>query len=116
MRYLDSEDEFVQRAAVNGLAYVYDEEVGDRLVELLPTRSDVTQLLIVRVLGRVNDASRAEALLAFAKEPTLIPTKVAWIDTMGKLAPNMARPVLQSWATSPREYLVDAARRALAGP
>jgi len=100
--------------AVKGLAYVYDPSVGGTLARRLATEEPWVQGEIIRTIGKARDKGRVDALTKLVRQPTLVATKLAWIEAMMALAPNRAAPILKKWADSPSAELAAAARKALA--
>ena len=114
MADLDNPDRDIRSGAVYGLGYVWDKEVGDALAARLLVEDPGIQASIIRAMNRANDGSHVDLLVEFAAEPSLVRTKLAWIQAMEKLAPARAVPALEYWATSSNGELAAAARKALA--
>lgn len=115
LKYLDDPNHQARAAAVDGLSYVYDAEIGARLTARLAVEREIPEL-IVRTLGKSGDPTRLPALLALADKPTLIATKLALIEALRELqAVDRLQPKLESWSRSPDPTLTEAAQRALAG-
>ncbi len=114
MADLDDPDPDIRSAAVSGLGYVWDKAVGDALAARLVAEEPDIQTSIIAAMGRADDGSHVDLLVEFAAEPSLVRTKLAWIQAMEKLAPARAVPALEYWATSPNDELAVAARKALA--
>ena len=111
---LHSEDQRVRINAVEGLACVCTDQVAEELAKRLPTETEPVQCAIMQAMRRNNDARHVQALLAVAGEPTMVETKLVWIETMQAVAPAKARPVLTKWTGSPNESLAKAVVAALA--
>ena len=70
---------------------------------------------IIKALGQSKSPAAKTALIELVKQPTLIDTKLAWIEASANLPDDQVKPVLNRWATSPDKRLADAANDALRG-
>lgn len=113
LKLLESSEAYIRAQAVKALAYVWCPEIGNKLAELLRKEEPLVRSEIVRAMGRANDKWHVEALKTMVEEPTLIGTKIAWIETMGKLAPDYAINAMKKWSESPNQTLAEAASKAL---
>ena len=104
----------LRAVAVNALAGVYDDAVGDALAKRLGTEEIRPVEAIIMAMGYAKDKRHIEQLMAVVQEPTLVSTKLAWIDVMMELAPEKALPIIRTWADSPDAYLSAACKEAMA--
>jgi len=113
LKCLESSSPHLRAEAAKALAYLYDDSVGDALAGRLESEDSEVKRAIIRAMGKARDKRHVEALTSLAGEPTLVKTKLAWIETMMALAPEKARPFLQKWLRSPNDELAAAAKKAL---
>ena len=114
LRCFGSSSEQLRAKAARALAWVYDESLADLLAERLPAEPPRVRAAIIGTMGKSRPGRYVGPLLRLLDEPTLISTKLAWIEAMLSLAPPRALPILRTWSTSPSKDLAAAARRAIA--
>lgn len=115
LKYIESADPMVRCAAAQALGQVFDRSVGDALVQQLGDEHPGVQAESIRSLGRGGHRRYVADLLNVIREPTLVHTKLAWIEAMVSLAPDKAQGILTEWARSPSRMLSEAAQKALDG-
>lgn len=113
MKYLDHPNPQYRAGAARALGSVYDKTVGDAFAQRLSTEQSWVRLEMILAIGRGGDTSRLSTLVAAVEQPTLVSTKLAWIQTMMKLHPKEARAILNKWAASRNGELSRAGRQAL---
>ncbi len=114
MNYIDHPNTQYRAGAVKALGFVYGKTVGDAFARRLPAEDDWVRTEMIRAIGKAGDSSRLKVLMSAVEEPTLIGTKLAWIETMMRLHPAKAQPMLKKWAISPNAKLAAKAQKALA--
>jgi HEAT repeat protein len=112
LKLMESAKAYVRARAVKALVYIWSAETGDKLAALLPEEEPLVRSEIVRALGHANDKRHAKTLIWLLREPTLIETKIAWIEAMSKLAPADALNTIDKWSKSPNQTLAAVASKA----
>lgn len=110
--YLENPDHQARAGAIRGLAYFNDDEIAGVLAERLLDENPHNQNEIVKALGRLTSPVADKALLKLIEQPTLVATKLAWIEASSALPDKQTGPVLERWADSPDATLAEAAREA----
>ncbi|MBM4033611.1 MAG: DUF2225 domain-containing protein [Planctomycetes bacterium] len=113
LKYLESPNRGLRAEAARALTYVYDDAVGEALVKRLSDDVLFVRDEVIRALGRAGDKRHAGAIAKLVEEPTLVQTKLAWMEAMAALAPDKALPVLKLWCESPNDDLAAAAKSAV---
>ena len=94
---------------LRGLGYFRAEDVAEKLAAKLKIEMPYGRPMIVSALGRSNTAKGKAALLELVKGPTMIVTKLTWIEASQHLSHPDVVPTLKEWASSPNEDLRKAA-------
>jgi magnesium-transporting ATPase (P-type) len=77
---------------------VYDDTVGNVLASRLGEEDVSVAQAIIEAMGKAKDTRQVQSLLTFANEPTLESTKLVWINTMMRLAPDQVLPTVRRWS------------------
>jgi hypothetical protein len=112
---LESANSQLRVEAVKALAGIYDDAIGDALVSRLGNEDSWVADAIIAAVGKAKDKRQVERLLILVSEPTLVSTKLVWINAMMELAPDKTLPVVRGWAASPSPDLAQACKRVISG-
>jgi hypothetical protein len=110
---LKSPDPSLRAQAARALGKIYTDAVGAILSVRLGKEEPVVTEAIIEAIGVAKDKSKVDALLSLVEEPTLVSTKLIWIDVMMKLAPEKALPIIKAWAGSTNSDLAQACKKAI---
>jgi HEAT repeat protein len=114
IHYLDNENHQARAGAVRGLAFFDDDAVAEVLAKRLPKEDGgYVSAEIVKALGQSKSPLARQTLFEVIKQPTLVDTKLVWIEATGNLPAQQTKSVLQRWTESPDQRLAKAAHEAL---